>query len=190
MATGQLSLETRRTTAARRLSVGLAGLLPLALASLSPARPQSLDLAPPRAEISLTAYGFGMFAMEGKFTRFRGALVSPSNDPDHCKVDLTVDAASLFMPEQAVRDEVLSPTFLDATAFPTLAYRGDCAPGSISGLLTMHGQTHPLELSLKRDPDRLIATGQIRRADWGMTERPLMVGPTVRIRVSAPWGQH
>jgi polyisoprenoid-binding protein YceI len=151
------------------------------------AAPRTMSLAPPGTAVTLRAYALGMMPVDGDFTRFRGAVSFDGNDPDRCTVELTIEAASLFMPQQSIRDDVVSPTFLDAAAFPTLVYRGDCAAGAVRGTLTMHGQTHPLELELERNRTGLVATGVIHRFEWGMTERPIMVGSTVRIRVSAPW---
>ncbi len=149
--------------------------------------PRTMSLSPPNAEVGLRAYALGMMPVDGNFTRFHGTLGFDADDMDRCQVELTIEAASLFMPQQSIRDDVVSPSFLDAAAFPTLVYRGSCAAGVVRGMLTMHGQTHPLELSLERNRIGLVATGVIHRFDWGMTERPIMVGSTVRIRVSAPW---
>jgi polyisoprenoid-binding protein YceI len=149
--------------------------------------PRTMSLAPPGAAVTLRAYALGMMAVDGNFTRFRGAVSFDGNDPDRCTVELTIEAASLFMSQQSIRDDIVSPSFLDAAAFPILMYRGGCATGAVRGMLTMHGQTHPLELDLERNRTGLVATGVIHRFDWGMTERPIMVGSTVRIRVSAPW---
>ncbi len=151
------------------------------------AEPRTMSLSPPGAEVALRAYALGMMPVDGNFMRFRGSVHFDGNDADRCVVELTIEAASLFMPQQSVRDDVVSPSFLDAAAFPTLVYRGGCASGAVRGMLTMHGQTHPLELSLERNRTGFVATGVIHRFDWGMTERPIMVGSTVRIRVSAPW---
>ena len=153
----------------------------------APPAPRTVLLAPPSAEVALRAYALGMMAVDGNFTRFRGAATFDGNGLERCTVELTIEAASLFMPQQSIRDDVVSPTFLDAAAFPTLVYRGGCAAGAVRGTLTMHGQTHPLELELERNRTGLVATGVIHRFEWGMTERPIMVGSTVRIRVSAPW---
>jgi polyisoprenoid-binding protein YceI len=146
-----------------------------------------MSLSPPSAEVGLRAYALGMMPVDGNFMHFHGALRFDADDMDRCQVELTIEATSLFMAQQSIRDEVVSPSFLDAAAFPTLVYLGSCATGTVRGMLTMHGQTHPLELSLERNRTGLVATGVIHRFEWGMTERPIMVGSTVRIRVSAPW---
>jgi polyisoprenoid-binding protein YceI len=156
-------------------------------AAPAPAAPRTIALAPPSTEVALRAYALGMMPVDGSFNRFRGTMTFDGSDPSRCTVELTIEAASLSMPQQSIRDDVVSPAFLDAAAFPTLVYRGGCAADAIRGTLTMHGQTHPLELDLERNRTGLVATGVIHRFEWGMTGRPIMVGSTVRIRVSAPW---
>jgi polyisoprenoid-binding protein YceI len=174
-------------SAARFPPRGAALLAALLIGGPAMTAPRTMSLSPPGAEVGLRAYALGMMPVDGNFTRFRGTVSFDADDLDRCQVELTIEAASLFMAQQSIRDDVVSPSFLDAAAFPTLVYRGGCATGAVRGMLTMHGQTHPLELELERNRTDLVATGVIHRFDWGMTERPIMVGSTVRIRVSAPW---
>ncbi len=145
-----------------------------------------LDLAPPSTEVAFRAYALGILPTDGRFARFGGTVDFDPGAPGRCAITLTVQAASLQMADQAVRDDVVSPSLLDAGTFPTMSYRGGCAAGAVQGELTLHGQTHPLALTLARDGGRLVATGMIRRADWGITGHPVLAGPTIRIRVSIP----
>jgi len=81
---------------------------------------------------------------------------------------------------------MIGPDFMDAPHFPTLTYSGACQPSGLSGMLGLHGITRPLELSLDWSRDRVVAEGQLVRADWGMTAMPIVAGRTVRIQVSVP----
>jgi hypothetical protein len=36
------------------------------------------------------------------------------------------------------------------------------------------------------EPRKLVAMGSLRRDDWGMSGRPFLAGPTVRINVTVP----
>jgi len=143
-------------------------------------------LAPPDTEIGLRAYAIGLMPIDGAFSRFRGAITFDPGGQGGCSVDLTVEVASFIGPRASVRDDFVSSEFLDASSYPMLQYRGLCGDGLVQGELRLHGQTHPLRLTLKQEQQRLVATGEIRRADWGMTARPFTVGSTVRIRVSVP----
>ena len=172
----------------RASTIVLALLLGSAAAPSPPApiRLAPIRLAPPATEVGFRAYAFGMVPIDGTFTRFQGQLGLDAGLPGACLVDVSIDTASLFIADRETRDDVISPAFLDAGAYPAMIYRGRCAEGGVRGELTLHGQTHPLLLNLAREDDRLIATGIIRRAEWGITARPILAGPTVRIRVSIP----
>jgi polyisoprenoid-binding protein YceI len=148
------------------------------------AEPRSLPLDPTHAEVAFSAYALGAVPVEGTFSRFSGTLVIDPVVPGSCRVDIRIQVASLQMPDPSVREEVLSPELLDAAAFPILAYRGTCARGGIDGRLTLHGTTRPLHLAIVNDARHYTAEAELRRDDWGITGEPVMVGPTVRIRVS------
>jgi polyisoprenoid-binding protein YceI len=148
------------------------------------AAPRSLPLDPAHAEIGFRAYAFGIVPIDGQFTRFSGVLTIDSAAPGTCRVDLRVEVASLLLPDEAIRDDVLSGNLLDAAAFPVFTYSGECGEDGIDGTLTLHGVTGAQHLAIARDPPRYRAEGTLRRRAWGITGRPLMCGPTVRIRVS------
>lgn len=170
----------------RLLTLALAALAAAVPLGSARAAPQRLEIGPPAAEIGMRAYALGMLPVDGTFTRFAGVVSYDTDQPGRCSVRLRIETASLSMPNQAIRDDVVSPAFLDAEAFPVLGYEGSCAPHAVRGSLTLHGQTHPLELALEEDAPRLVATGRIRRAEWGITGHSLSTGSTVRIRVTLP----
>ena len=75
---------------------------------------------------------------------------------------------------------------MDAADFPSLAYHGTCQSSGLQGMLGLHGVTRPFALSLTWTPRRIVAKGDLHRADWGMTALPILGGQTVRILVSVP----
>ncbi len=158
----------------------------LSLASAHPAlaAPRHWPLDPSHAAVGFRAYVLDMWPVDGVFTQFHGVLVFDASAPERCEVDVTVDVASLALSNPALRDEVLSPGLLDAAAYPTLRYSGACDGEGIAGQLNMHGVTRPLLLAILRDGAGITAQAPLRRADWGVAGRPLLAGPTIRIRVS------
>jgi polyisoprenoid-binding protein YceI len=148
------------------------------------AAPRSLPLDPEHAEVAFRAYALGVMPIDGRFTRFRGELIVDPAEPGRCRVALTVEVASLQMQDEAMRDDTLSSNLLDAAAFPSFAYSGECSANGIAGSLTLHGVTHRLSLRVTHERESFIAQAMLRRADWGITGRPLLAGATVRIRVS------
>jgi polyisoprenoid-binding protein YceI len=156
------------------------------LSTVADAASRRVPLAPPDTEVAFRAYGLGLLPLDGRFARFQGWLTYDPEDRSACQVDLTVDVASLGMSDASVRETVVGPEFMDAPHFPTLAYAGSCQPAGIGGMLGLHGVTRPLHLSLTWSPDRVMAEGQLQRADWGMTAMPFVAGRTVRIQVAVP----
>jgi polyisoprenoid-binding protein YceI len=146
----------------------------------------SVELLPGRSTVAFRAYGFGLLPLDGQFTRFRGRFTYDPDAPTHCSVTVQADVASLAMTPTTAGETVLGPDFLDAARFPALAYDGVCSPEGLTGQLTMHGVTRPFTLTLDWRAAAVTAVGRLRRADWGMTARPLLGGSTVRITVTVP----
>lgn len=170
-----------------RATLGAAALLAATvpwLAAPAHAVTQSLALSPAGAVVMLRAYALGLMPIDGSFARFQGRIDFDPAQPSRCKVELVAETASLQFTDASMRAEVLSPSFLDAAAYPTLAYRGECAPRALQGQLTLHGQTHPFTLALTGDAAHLVATGTIDRTAWGITGRRFTVGASVRIQMS------
>ena len=145
-----------------------------------------IELAPTTSEVAIRAYGLGLLPLDGRLARFHGWFTYDPSDPASCQVNLTVEVASLVMSDASTRDTVIGPDFMDAAQFPSLAYTGTCRAPGILGMLGLHGVTRPFALSLSWGPPRVIAEGELHRADWGMTAMPILAGQTVRIVVSAP----
>ncbi len=162
----------------------LAGTALLAGARPGLAQPQVLALDPAHAEIGFRTYAFGVIPIDGGFSRFSGTLTIDPKAPAQCRISVDVDVASLHMPDPAIRDDALSANLLDARDFPKMAFDGICRGEVIEGTLTLHGVALPLRLAIRSDPPHYGAEAALHRADWGIVGRPLMAGPTVRIRVS------
>lgn len=97
--------------------------------------------------LSFTATKWMVFKEEGLFLDFSGTLAYSSQDPAKCKIDVTVQSASLDT-RNAGRDKVLrSDDFFDVERFPTLSFRSTrvTATGTeaydVEGDLIIHGVT-------------------------------------------------
>jgi polyisoprenoid-binding protein YceI len=178
-----IAMEKPRIRAKSRAAMFLHRLLPVLLLLATPARADRLELVPPTATVAIRFYGLGFLPIEGNYTRFHGWLTYDPADRAHCQAELTVDTASLAMGNASFRDEVVGPELMDVARFPTLTFNGVCQAQTLEGDLTMHGVTHGFALSMDWQRAEVVATGSLRRAEWGMTARPLLGGPTARIRV-------
>jgi polyisoprenoid-binding protein YceI len=155
-------------------------------ATAAMAAPRRVILGPPASEVGFRAYGLGLLPIDARFPRFTGSLTYDPDDHAVCRVDLSIDVASLVADDPSMRDTMLGPGFMDAAHFPSLIYIGTCQGQGLVGMLGMHGITRPFELSLTWSREKVVAEGQLRRADWGMTAMPILAGRTVRIRVAVP----
>jgi polyisoprenoid-binding protein YceI len=162
------------------------GILLLSVPCHAMAADVSVELSPGHSTVGFRAYGFGLLPLDGQFTQFRGRFTYDPDAPSHCSVTLQAGVASLAMTPETAGETVLGPDFLDAARFPTLAYDGACSPEGLTGVLTMHGATRPFTLTMDWRAAGVTAVGRLRRADWGMTARPLLGGSTVRITVTVP----
>ena len=144
------------------------------------------SLLPPASTVELRSYGFGLLPLDGKFTRFHGWIRYDAANPGACQVVLEMEAASLAMANDSIRERITGPEMMDVARFPTLAFHGACQGETVAGTLTMHGQTHPFSMDFVRSGGMITATGRLRRADWGITGSPLVGGSTVRIQMTIP----
>jgi polyisoprenoid-binding protein YceI len=160
-------------------------LLPLLLVAGS-AWSEQLGLHPPESGVELRAYGFGLIPFDGRFTRFQGRMQYNPSNMNQCDVMLQIEAASLTMSNEAIRNQIVGADMMNVAQFPELAFRGACHGAQVSGELTMHGETHPVTLDYTRSGGTVIATGRLQRADWGITGSPLIGGSIIRIRVVLP----
>jgi polyisoprenoid-binding protein YceI len=160
-------------------------LLPLLLIA-GTAWSEQLPLHPPTTAVELRTYGFGLFPFDGNFTRLQGWMRYDPSSTDFCQVMLEIEAGSLTMANETIRDHIIGPDMMDVARFPSLSFHGACNGNAVDGDLTMHGQTHKVALSYRRSAGTVVATGELRRAEWGITGSPLIGGSIIRIRVVLP----
>jgi polyisoprenoid-binding protein YceI len=163
----------------------LLSLLPLLVIS-APAWPEQVSLRPPVSAVELRSYGFGLIPLDGKFTRFHGSMRYDPSNAAACQVMLEIEAGSLAMSSETIRERITGPGMMDVTRFPDVAFNGTCQGEAVVGDLTMHGETHPVTLDYIRSAGMIVATGRIQRAEWGITGSNLIGGPVIRIRVTLP----
>lgn len=146
----------------------------------------------------------GLSQAMGAFSGATGQLVFDEDDWAGARVDVRVPLASLEIGDAEWRTRVLSRTFLDGGAHPdahfvstTVEPAGD-GRARVTGDLTLRGTTVPVVLdvrlnAVKRHPVTLrrsagfSATATLRRADFGITAWPNVIGAeaTLMIEVEA-----
>jgi polyisoprenoid-binding protein YceI len=121
---------------------------------------------------------------KGRFTTWSGTI-QIADDPAASTVSIEIDAASIDTKDETRDNHLRSADFLDVERFPTISFRSTAAKGSatswvVTGDLSIHGVTQPVELNLElegvveRDPWGMARAGfsgetEIDREDFGLT---------------------
>ncbi len=142
--------------------------------------------------------------VRGRFADVAGTISLSTARPASSHVAATIRAASVSTGNSMasrMRDKHLrGPDFLDVERFPTITFHSravtpvDPAAGSyrISGDLTIHGVTRPVELDTHAAPEQdprlsrltFSATTSLNRRDFGLTWRALYLGVGDEIAVA------
>jgi polyisoprenoid-binding protein YceI len=160
---------------------------------------------PSHSTVAFVARHMMVAKTRGSFTSYSVDLVV-ADDPTESKLSVSIDADSFVTGDDGRDAHVKGPDFLDVEQFPTITFtstsvtpaKGD-DDWTVTGDLTVHGVTRPVELAVElsgiaADPwgnDRAIfeAAAEIDREDFGLTwNQPLagggvLVGKKVRIEL-------
>jgi len=161
--------------------------LPVAFGAVSAAASMTeVPLAVPATSVRLTARVLGLLPIPITVGRFAGTLRYDPDAPGICSVQFVADVTSMQTGDPDRQRRLLGPDFMDAARYPTFAFQGRCSQdGGLSGQLELHGQVRPFALHMDRFPHRLVAEGDLTRAEWGITAWPILVGPTIHVMIAA-----
>jgi polyisoprenoid-binding protein YceI len=135
------------------------------------------------SEVGFSVRHMMVSKVRGKFTKFGGEIVTAANVYDS-SVTAEIDLASINTGSEQRDGHLRSPDFFDTDNHPQMTYRssGLRAEGDdyvLDGELTLKGVTRSVPLKLEVNgfgPDAyggtragFTATGQINRADFGVT---------------------
>lgn len=145
--------------------------------------PGRWDIDPVHADVAFTGRHFMVTKVRGRFADVRGS-VTVAEDMELSTLDVTIGMASVSSGSE-VRDEHLrSAELFDVERYPEATFRSTSVTwsgreGTVTGDLTIHGVTRPVDLAVEfqghvRDPwggDRAIfsASTQVNREDFGVT---------------------
>jgi polyisoprenoid-binding protein YceI len=174
--------------------------LPLFLL-LMPAHAPAADLyrlTSDNTRITFTVRLLGLTLLSAHFGEFSGDLVPDRRVPPS-RVDVSIRTASLTCENPRWNEQLLSPVWFDAQHYPQISYHSEqvrfdsARGGTVSGQLTLHGQTHAFELTVKQwlctnqsgaaDTCSFDAEGRIRRSDFGLPHGILEGGDEVIIEI-------
>jgi polyisoprenoid-binding protein YceI len=138
---------------------------------------------PVHSDVSFTVRHMMVSKVRGKFHGVSGSIVL-ADDPFASTVTADVDLATIDTGNEQRDEHIRSADFFEVATYPTMSFRstGVKAKGDdfvVTGDLTLHGVTKPVELALEvngftKDPyggtrAGFTATTSINRKDFGIT---------------------
>jgi len=166
-------------------------LLGLAAAPAATAAPEVFAVNKPHTIVAFTVDRQGLTKMLGSFSKVDGEFTVDQDNPAASKVELVIDASSIYTGFEARDKDLRSPNFFNVQEFPQLKFvstkvekTGD-KTAKVTGDFTMLGVTKPVTLdvtlngikknpSTQKDMAGFSAHGVLKRSDFGMK---YLVGP-------------
>jgi polyisoprenoid-binding protein YceI len=173
-----------------------------AVADPAKAEAGAYTIEPDHTRVRFDVSHFGFTKYDGEFRRVSGTLTLDPADPAASKVDITVGADSVSVPNAKLRDELAGDKWLDAAKYPDITFRSSkvtrtgADTADVEGDFTLHGVTKPLTLHVrfnaagpnpanKRYTSGFEARGRIMRTDFGVKALAPMIGDAVDIDIDA-----
>ena len=177
----------------------------MTLAGTAVAAPMVYDIDPDHTHPSFETDHFGGLSVwRGIFRKTSGSVILDKTAGTGT-VDITVDMASVDLAHDKVNEMVAGPQNFDAAKYPTAHYVGtlgdfvDGAPTTVTGKLSLHGVTLPVNLKIlsfkcmphplfKREVCGADALGSLNRDDFGIDGGKaygFKMAVTLRIQVEA-----
>ncbi len=179
---------------ARRCGAVLLGSLALiAFAPAGIAQPRAIDAE--ASVITVRVFKSGLLSAFGHNHEITARIAAGTVDAAGRQVEFHTRASSLRVQDPGVSEQdrtkiqqtMEGPVVLDIARFPEISFRSTSAEAlggsswKVQGDLTLHGQTRPITLDVRREGGHYLGTAQIRQTDFGM--KPVKVaGGTVRVK--------
>ncbi|HEY1975289.1 MAG TPA: YceI family protein [Candidatus Baltobacteraceae bacterium] len=165
------------------------------------AAPQTWSVDPVHSTAQFTARHFGIVPVVGTIPISSASV--QLNPPSQIPVAVTaqLDASHVDTHNDMRDGDLKSPHYFDVANNPTIKFVSTKVDGTdakhftITGDLTMHGQTHPITLNAavvgagNSPRGRMLiaysATATIDRTQWGMSYGPMIVGNDIDLSINA-----
>jgi len=156
---------------------------------------------PVHSTAQFTARHFGIVPVIGTMPILSASVQLYPGSQIPVAVSAQLDATKVDTHDDRRDNDLRSPHYFDTATAPTIKFISTKVDGTdpnhftITGNLTMHGQTHSVVLNAsvagsgKSPRGRSIiayaATATVDRTEWGMTYGPLIVGNNVDLSINA-----
>jgi polyisoprenoid-binding protein YceI len=175
-------------------------LLILGIGPVLGAQPETWTIDPVHSTAQFTARHFGIVPVIGTIPIRTASVKLDPGSQIPVAVSAVLDASKLDTHNDMRDGDLRSAHYFDVTATPDIRFESTKVEGTdpkhftVSGNLTMHGETHPAVLDAQvvaagksprgRPIIAYAATLTIDRTQWGMTYGPLVVGNSIDISLN------
>lgn len=165
----------------------------LALSAMLFAQPKKIDTR--QSKITVYAYKAGLFSFASHDHVIDVPIARGTLDEQARTIEFIVRADSLQVldPNESeknraeIRATMLGSKLLEADKFPEIGFRStsvkqtDANNAAVEGVLTIHGVSRPVALTVKRDGAFYVGSAKMKQTDYGLT--PVSVaGGTVKVK--------
>lgn len=163
------------------------------LAVAAAAEQRQVDTA--KSEITVRVYKSGVFGALGHDHEIAAPVKSGAVDTAAHTVELRVAAASLKVRDPnasekergEIQNTMAGPEVLDTGRYPDIIFRSTNAESAggdvwrVSGNLTIHGQSQPIEVQVKEEGGHYRGSASLKQSDFGI--KPVKIaGGTIRVK--------
>ncbi len=185
--------------------------LPLSSAMAQPAPPSTdpsqvpagtYTVEPMHTRVLFSVSHMGFTTYYGEFTGVSGTLTIDPDKLGSSVLSVSIPVASISTTNAKLDEELKSPQWLDATAYPTITFkstkitRTGADTADVTGDFTLHGVTEPVTLKVKFNavgPNFMShkitigfdSTSMIKRSDFGVKTYVPLIGDDVSVIISA-----
>jgi polyisoprenoid-binding protein YceI len=161
---------------------------------------QTWTVDPIHSTAQFTAKHFGIVPVVGTIPIVAASVTMNGESQIPVAISAQLDPSKEDTHFEMRDNDVRSPHFLDTSAYPSMKFVSTKIEGSdpknftITGNLTMHGQTHPITMQAHvvgagtsprgQSIIAYAANATIDRTQWGMTYGPLIVGNSIDIALN------
>jgi polyisoprenoid-binding protein YceI len=161
---------------------------------------QTWSVDPVHSTAQFTALHFGIVPVIGTIPIVSASVQLNAGSQIPVSVSAQLDAAKLDTHNDTRDADLRSSHFFNVAATPTIEFSSSKIEGSdpdhftVTGNLTMHGETRPVVLNARvvasgksprgRSIIAYAATTTIDRTQWGMTYGPVIVGNSVDLSIN------
>ena len=158
-------------------------------------RPRMSSIDAGHSTMTVHVYRSGLFSFAGDNHEIRAPIASGAVNEAARTVDLNVDVRRMQVLDPSlsadkrsqVQEKMLSPDVLDPDRFPEIGFRSTRVEEkngnniSVGGILTLHGQTRPINVSVVRTQSHYRGSVTIKQTDFGI--KPISIGGgTVKVK--------